>query len=79
MRRRASGLPAGETFDAWDSVASQIPAATQRALRTLEMDGMPAGEAGAGEAAVLRVPFSHPGASEALTVGQVACPGRGAR
>jgi DNA replication protein DnaC len=36
MRRRQSGLPAGKTFDAWDETASAIPAATQRALRTLE-------------------------------------------
>ncbi len=36
MRRRQSGLPAGKTFDAWDPDASPIPAATQRALRTLE-------------------------------------------
>jgi DNA replication protein DnaC len=35
-RRRASGLPAGKTFDAWDGQASRIPAATQQALRTLE-------------------------------------------
>jgi DNA replication protein DnaC len=36
MRRRASGLPAGKTFDAWESKASVIPAQTQNALRTLE-------------------------------------------
>ena len=36
MRRRASGLPAGKTFDAWDDDASPIPKATQQALRTLE-------------------------------------------
>jgi DNA replication protein DnaC len=36
MRRRASGLPAGKTFDAWDPAASPIPAATQQALRGLE-------------------------------------------
>ncbi len=36
MRRRASGLPAGKTFDAWNAAASPIPAATQQALRTLE-------------------------------------------
>ena len=36
MRRRASGLPAGKTFDAWDPDASPIPKATQHALRTLE-------------------------------------------
>jgi DNA replication protein DnaC len=35
-RRRASGLPAGKTFDAWEPERSVIPAATQRALRTLE-------------------------------------------
>jgi DNA replication protein DnaC len=38
-RRRASGLPAGKTFDAWDKTASAIPAATQQALRTLEWIG----------------------------------------
>ncbi len=26
MRRRASGLPAGKTFDAWEAAASVIPA-----------------------------------------------------
>jgi DNA replication protein DnaC len=36
MRRRASGLPAGKTFDAWDEGAAPIPKQTQRALRTLE-------------------------------------------
>ena len=30
MRRRASGLPAGKTFDAWDQNASPIPKATHR-------------------------------------------------
>lgn len=35
-RRRASGLPAGKTFEAWDEGASAIPKATQQALRTLE-------------------------------------------
>jgi DNA replication protein DnaC len=35
-RRRASGLPAGKTFDAWEPEKSVIPAQTQRALRTLE-------------------------------------------
>jgi DNA replication protein DnaC len=36
MRRRASGLPAGKTFDAWEPGASAIPKQTQQALRTLE-------------------------------------------
>ncbi|MBV9166281.1 MAG: ATP-binding protein [Solirubrobacterales bacterium] len=36
MRRRASGLPAGKTFDAWEQDASVIPKPTQQALRTLE-------------------------------------------
>ena len=36
MRRRASGLPAGKTFDAWEPDRSAIPAKTQQALRTLE-------------------------------------------
>jgi DNA replication protein DnaC len=35
-RRRASGLPAGKTLDAWEPAASVIPIATQHALRTLE-------------------------------------------
>ena len=35
-RRRASGLPAGKTFDAWEEKASVIPNATQQALRTLD-------------------------------------------
>lgn len=36
IRRRASGLPAGKTFDAWDPDASPIPKPTQQALRSLE-------------------------------------------
>ena len=36
MRRRASGLPAGKTFDAWEPDRSAIPTKAQRALRTLE-------------------------------------------
>jgi IstB-like ATP binding protein len=36
MRRRASGLPAGKTFDAWEAGACAIPQQTQNALRTLE-------------------------------------------
>jgi DNA replication protein DnaC len=35
-RRRASGLPAGKTFHAWEPTASAIPKPTQQALRTLE-------------------------------------------
>jgi DNA replication protein DnaC len=35
MRQRASGLPAGKTFDAWEAAASVIPTQTQTALRTL--------------------------------------------
>jgi DNA replication protein DnaC len=35
-RRRASGLPAGKTFDAWEPDRSAIPTKTQRALQTLE-------------------------------------------
>jgi DNA replication protein DnaC len=35
-RRRASGLPAGKTFDAWEPDRSAIPPRTQRALQTLE-------------------------------------------
>ncbi len=36
MRRKASGLPAGKTFDAWEEKASAIPKPTQNALKTLE-------------------------------------------
>ena len=36
MRRKASGLPSGKTFDAWEENASAIPKPTQQALRTLE-------------------------------------------
>src|SRR5436309_14649794 len=39
MRRRASGLPAGKTFDAWEPDRCAIPAKAQRALRTLEWIG----------------------------------------
>lgn len=35
-RRKASGLPAGKTFDAWKSEPSSIPASSEQALRTLE-------------------------------------------
>jgi DNA replication protein DnaC len=35
-RRRASRLPAGKTFDAWEPDRSAIPPKTQRALRMLE-------------------------------------------
>jgi DNA replication protein DnaC len=35
-RRRASGLPEGKTFEAWDEGASSIPRSTQQALWTLE-------------------------------------------
>ncbi len=38
-RRRASGLPAGKTLEAWEPGASSIPKATQQALRTLEWVG----------------------------------------
>lgn len=36
VRRRRSRLPAGKTFDSWEEEVSSVPAATQRALRTLE-------------------------------------------
>ena len=39
MRRRASGLPAGKTLDAWEQGASSIPKQTQQALQTLEWVG----------------------------------------
>jgi DNA replication protein DnaC len=39
MRRRSSGLPAGKTFDVWDTKDSSIPQATQQALMTLEWIG----------------------------------------
>lgn len=35
-RRKASGLPAGKTFDAWDEDASAVPDATARSLQSLE-------------------------------------------
>ncbi len=35
-RRRRARFPAGKTFESWDQSRSSIPAATQRALRTLE-------------------------------------------
>lgn len=35
-RRRQARLPTGKTFDTWDAARSSIPAATQRALRSLE-------------------------------------------
>jgi hypothetical protein len=41
MRRRASGLPARKTFDAWNQDASPIPTATQQSLKTLERGEAP--------------------------------------
>ncbi|MGH2803276.1 MAG: IS21-like element helper ATPase IstB [Thermoleophilaceae bacterium] len=38
-RRRASGLPAGKTLEAWEQDASSIPKQTQQALATLEWVG----------------------------------------
>ncbi len=35
-RRRAPGLPAGKTFEAWSEGKSSIPVPTQSALRSLE-------------------------------------------
>jgi DNA replication protein DnaC len=35
-RRRASGLPTGKTFEAWEDSKTVIPKSTQQALRTLE-------------------------------------------
>jgi len=35
-RRRASGLPVGKTFEAWDEPAAAFHKQVQRALRTLE-------------------------------------------
>src|SRR4051794_3730155 len=51
MRRRASGLPAGKTFDVWDEAASAVPPATQHSLRTLESLGRAETCASAGPAA----------------------------
>ena len=39
LRRRASGLQAGKTFDAWEQEAGSIPTQSQRALKTLEWVG----------------------------------------
>jgi DNA replication protein DnaC len=39
MRGRASGLPAGKTFDAWEEATSSIPKRTQRALKTPDWVG----------------------------------------
>ncbi len=36
IRRRASGLPAGKTFETWEATKYAIPKATQHALQTLE-------------------------------------------
>jgi DNA replication protein DnaC len=38
-RRRAAGLPAGKTFEAWREEKSSIPLPTQSALRSLEWVG----------------------------------------
>lgn len=39
MRRKRAGFPAGKTLDSWREADSSIPAATQRALATLEWIG----------------------------------------
>ena len=46
LRRRASGLSAGKTFDAWDEHASPIPKATQHTLRTHAPEPHVSGSAG---------------------------------
>jgi hypothetical protein len=38
MRRKASGLPTGKTFDAWEEKASAIRKPTQQALKNAGVD-----------------------------------------
>ena len=63
MRRRASGLPAGKTFDAWEPDRSAIPAKTQRALQTLEW--IDRAEV-LGRVRPVRAPFTLPSSSASL-------------
>ena len=81
-RRRAAGLPAGKTFDAWDPTASSIPAATQQALRTLEWIGRRenlciAGPSGTGKSHFLEA-LGHAAIDHGLKVTWVTLDGLGA-
>jgi DNA replication protein DnaC len=49
LRRCASGLPAGKTFDAREADASSIPKRTKRALKTLEWVGRAEGFCACGQ------------------------------
>jgi hypothetical protein len=68
IRRRASGLPAGKTFDAWDPTASPIPAATQQRCAAWNGSTAPRTSARAGPPAPARATWSRrSGTSRSIT------------
>ncbi len=71
-KRRKARFPAGKTFDTWVASRSSIPAATQRALRTLEWVGraenvVVAGPSGTGKSHFLEA-IGHQAVEEGLSV-----------
>lgn len=71
-RRRRAHFPAGKTFDSWIESRSSIPAATQRALRSLEWvsraeNVVVAGPQGTGKSHLLEA-IGHHAIDQALTV-----------
>jgi DNA replication protein DnaC len=71
-RRRRARFPAGKTFDTWAETRSSIPAATQRALRTLEWvtraeNVVVAGPQGTGKSHLLEA-LGHHAVDQGLTV-----------
>jgi len=71
-RRRRAHFPAGKTFDTWTETRSSIPAATQRALRSLEWvtraeNVVVAGPQGTGKSHLLEA-IGHHGVNQGLSV-----------
>lgn len=72
IRRRRARFPAGKTFDTWAESRSSIPAATQRALRSLEWVGraenvVVAGPSGTGKSHLLEA-IGHHAVEKGLSV-----------
>ena len=71
-RRRKAHFPAGKTFDTWTESRSSVPAATQRALRSLEWvsraeNVVVAGPQGTGKSHLLEA-IGHHGVNQGLSV-----------
>jgi DNA replication protein DnaC len=71
-RRRRAHFPAGKTFDTWQASRSSIPAATQRAIRSLEWvfraeNLVVAGPQGTGKSHLLEA-IGHHGIDQGLSV-----------